>query len=235
MKRREFITLAGGAAAVWPLPVNAQQPNRMRRIGVFMGFDQTDLRTAHAAAFRAGLQDLGWIDGSNVIIDTRWAPNIASASAIAAEILALSPDVLFASPHYPAAALYGQTRSVPVVAAIAGDPVRAGFVQSYARPGGNVTVFRLFEETINAKYPQLLKDIAPHVTRAAVIHGANTSWRDDFATIKSAAASFKLEAVEILVRNASDIEREITDLMRSPSETYDHYRVHRGRALRGTR
>jgi putative ABC transport system substrate-binding protein len=216
MRRRDFVK-AIGAAAAWPFVARAQQSNRMRRIGLLMGFDQGDLRSAQAAAFREGLQNLGWIDGQNIVIDTRWVPNIADAPAIAAELLALSPEVVFASPHYAAAALYQLTRTIPIVATISGDPVRAGFVQNYARPGGNITVFQLFEATINAKYPQLLRDIAPHVNRAAVVHGENTSWRQDFATIKTAASSVKLDVVEIIVRDAVDIEQKIGDFARTPN------------------
>jgi len=138
-------------------------------------------------------------------------------STAAAELVALSPDVIFACPHTPVASLHQQTRTIPIVAAMSGDPVSAGFVQSYARPGGNVTVFLIFETTINTKYPQLLKDIAPHVTRAAVVHAENTAWRNDFAAIRSAAQSFNVEPVEIVVRDAADIERQIDEFSRAPN------------------
>jgi ABC-type uncharacterized transport system substrate-binding protein len=216
MNRREFITLLGGAAAAWPLAARAQQPERTRRIGVLMGFAQSDPQwNAYVAAFRAALQELGWSDGRNVLIDTRWTNADPDPSAAAAELVALSPDAIFACPHTPTAALHRQTRTIPIVAAISGDPVSAGFVQSHARPGGNVTVFLIFETAINTKYPQLLKDIAPHVTRAAVVHAENTSWREDFATVKTAAQSFKMEAVEIIVRDAADIERKLAEFSRA--------------------
>jgi putative ABC transport system substrate-binding protein len=135
-RRREFITFLGGAAATWPLAARAQQP--ARRIGVLMGFAQSDPQwNAYVAAFRAALQELGWTDGRNVLIDTRWTNADPDPSAAAAELVALSPDAIFACPHTPAAALHRQTRTIPIVAAISGDPVSAGFVQSHARPGGN--------------------------------------------------------------------------------------------------
>jgi len=218
IKRRAFITLLGGAAAAWPLAARAQQPERTRRIAVLMGFARSDPQwNALVAAFRAALQELGWIDGRNVLIDTRWTNADPDPSAAAAELVALSPDAIFACPHTPAAALHRQTRTIPIVAAISGDPVSAGFVQSYARPGGNVTVFQIFETTINTKYPQLLKDIAPHVMRAAVVHSENTSWREDFATVKTAAQTFKMETVEIIVRDATDIERNMVEFSRTPN------------------
>jgi putative ABC transport system substrate-binding protein len=218
MQRREFITLLGGATAGWPLAVRAQQPERMRRIGVLMGFAESDPQwRARLAAFQAALRELGWTEGRNVVITSRWTGANPDPSALAAELIAQSPDVIFACPHTPAAAMHRQTHTIPIVAVISGDPVSAGFVQSHARPGGNVTAFLLFEPTINTKYMQLLKDIAPHVTRAAVLHSENTAWRGDFAAIKTVAPSFEVEPVEILVRHASDIEREISDFARIPN------------------
>jgi putative tryptophan/tyrosine transport system substrate-binding protein len=218
VKRREFITLLGGAAAAWPLAARAQQGERIRSIGVLMGFARSDPQwNAHVAALRAALHELGWTDGRNVRIETRWTDADPNPSTAAAELVALSPDVIFACPHTPVASLHQQTRTIPIVAAMSGDPVSAGFVQSYARPGGNVTVFLIFETTINTKYPQLLKNIAPHVTRAAVVHAENTAWRYDFAAIRSAAQSFNLEPVEILVRDAADIERQIDEFSPAPN------------------
>ena len=218
MQRREFITLIGGAAAAWPLAAHAQQPERMRRIGVLMGFVESDPQwRAWLATFQAALRELGWTDGRNVVIGSRWTGANPDPSALAAELVAQSPDVILACPHTAAAAVHQQTRTIPIVAVISGDPVRAGFVQSHARPGGNVTAFLLFETTINTKYVQLLKDVAPHVTRAAVLHGENTAWRGDFAIIKTVAPSLEVEPVEILVHRASDIEREISDFARIPN------------------
>ena len=210
MRRREFITLVGGAAAAWPLAARAQQG--VRRIGVLMGFARNDPQwNATLAAFLTTLQELGWTNGRNVLIDTRWINPDTDPSADVAALIALSPDVIFACPHSAAVALHRQTRTIPIVGATSGDPVSAGLVQSYARPGGNVTVFQIFETTINAKYPQLLKDVAPQVVRVAVVHGGNTSWRKDFATVNTAAQSLTIEAVEIIVRDAADIQRKITE------------------------
>jgi len=172
LRRREFIALLGSGVAGWPIAARAQRPDR----GVLMGFAESDPQwNARLAAFRAALQELGWTDGRNVLIDTRWTNADPDPSAAAAELVALSPDAIFARPHTAAAALHRQTRTIPIVAVMSGDPVSAGFVQSYARPGCNVTGFLMFETTINTKYPQLLKDIAPHVTRAAVVHAENTA------------------------------------------------------------
>jgi ABC-type uncharacterized transport system substrate-binding protein len=210
MKRREFIALAGGAVATWPLASRAQQG--VRRIGVLMGFARSDPQwNATLAAFLTTLQELGWTNGQNVLIDTRWINPDTDPSADVAALIALSPDVIFACPHSAAVALRRQTRTIPIVGATSGDPVSAGLVQSYARPGGNVTVFQIFETTINMKYPQLLKDVAPQVVRVAVVHGGNTSWRKDFATVNTAAQSLTIEAVEIIVRDAAEIQRKITE------------------------
>ncbi len=177
-----------------------------------MGFARNDPQwNATLAAFLTTLQELGWTNGRNVLIDTRWINPDTDPSADVAALIALSPDVIFACPHSAAVALHRQTRTIPIVGATSGDPVSAGLVQSYARPGGNVTVFQIFETTINAKYPQLLKDVAPQVVRVAVVHGGNTSWRKDFATVNTAAQSLTIEAVEIIVRDAADIQRKITE------------------------
>jgi len=216
MRRREFIALVGSSVAGWPLAARAQRPDRVRRIGALMGFAESDPQwNARLAAFRAALQELGWTDGRSVLINTQWTNADPDPSAAAAELVALSPDAIFACPHTAAAALHRQTRTIPIVAVMSGDPVSAGFVQSYARPGGNVTGFLMFETTINTKYPQLLKDIAPHVTRAAVVHAENTAWREDFVAVKMAAQSFKVEAVEIIVRDAADIERKLAEFSRT--------------------
>jgi putative ABC transport system substrate-binding protein len=188
----------------------------MKRVGVLMGFAESDPKWhSHFAAFQTALRELGWADGRNMVIALRWTAADLDPSTYAAELIAQSPDVILACPQTATAAIHKQTRTIPIVAVISGDPVRAGFVQSYARPGGNVTAFLLFETTINTKYLQLLKDIAPQVTRAAVLHGDNTAWRGDFATIKGAASSFEVEPIEISVRQASDIEPAISNFART--------------------
>ncbi len=174
MKRREFITLVGGAAAVWPLAARAQQPDRMRRIGVLMVTAADDLEgKARLAAFLQGLQQLGWTDGRNVRIDTRWATaNAAEIRRHAAELAALAPDVILAHAATTVGPLLQATRTVPIVFPGFVDPVGAGVVESLARPGGNATGFMNFEYSLSGKWLELLKEIAPGVTRAAVLRDA---------------------------------------------------------------
>ena len=171
MRRRDFITILGGAAAAWPLAAYAQQPDRMRRIGVLMdqALDDPD-SSPRTAAFLGGLQQLGWTDGRNVRIDTRWsAGNADLQRRYAAELVALAPDVILATASPTVAALQAATRTVPIVFAHAADSVGAGFVDSLARPGGNTTGFILFEYGISPKWLELLKEFAPRVTRVAVL------------------------------------------------------------------
>jgi putative tryptophan/tyrosine transport system substrate-binding protein len=171
MKRREFITLLGGAAA-WPVAARAQQPNRMRHIGVLMAStaDDPDYQ-ARIAAFAQGLAQLGWVDGRNVRIDTRWATSKPDdIRRHAAELAALAPDVILAGTGTATVApLLQATRTVPIVFAVVIDPVGAGFVDSLARPGGNATGFTIFEYGMSGKWLELLKEIVPSVTRAAVL------------------------------------------------------------------
>ena len=171
MRRREFITLLGGAAAAWPLAARAQQGERMRRIGVLMSLAADDPEgQARIAAFLQALQQLGWTDGRNVRIDTRWAAGDADRiRRYAAELVALAPDVILASGASTVGPLLQATRTVPIVFAQVADPVGAGFVDSLARPGGNATGFITFEYGISGKWLELLKEIAPGVTRVAVL------------------------------------------------------------------
>ena len=171
MKRREFITLLGGAAAAWPLAARAQQAERMRRIGVLMNLAADDAEgQGRVEAFLQGLQELGWTDGRNVRIDYRWAAGDTDRfRRYAEELLALAPDVILASASATVGALQQATRTVPIVFANVGDPVGAGFVDSLARPGGNATGFTYFEFGFGAKWLELLKEIAPRVTRVAVL------------------------------------------------------------------
>src|SRR6516165_4604349 len=172
MKRREFITLLGGAAAAWPLAARAQQGERMRHIGVLMASAADDSESqARMAAFLQGLAQLGWTDGRNVRIDTRWATtNADDLRRHAAELAALAPDVLVAATGTATTApLLEATRTLPIVFVVVIDPVGAGFVASLARPGGNATGFTIYEYGISGKWLELLKEIAPGVTRAAVL------------------------------------------------------------------
>ena len=171
MRRREFITLLGGAAAAWPLAARAQQPERMRRIGVLMSAGAADAVTqVRYAAFLQGLQQSGWEVGRNVRIETRWAPGSAdNTRQFAAELVALSPDVILAAGSVSTGPLLQVTRSVPIVFVHTPDPVGAGFVNSMSRPGGNATGFINFEYGMGAKWLELLKQIVPSVTRAAIV------------------------------------------------------------------
>jgi putative ABC transport system substrate-binding protein len=174
MKRREFITMLGGAAAAWPLAARAQQPEKMRRIGVLMNTATDDPEgKARNAAFERRLQELGWTDGRNVRIDYRWgAGDVDRIRRYAAELVSLSPDVILTVGSATAGPLLQATRTVPIVFVQAPDPVGAGFVDSLARPGGNVTGFTLFEYGMSGKWLELLKEIAPGVTRVAVLRDA---------------------------------------------------------------
>jgi len=212
VKRREFITLLGGAAAAWPLVARAQQ-ERVRRIGVLMPSAADDPAfQARMTAFVQGLAQLGWIDGRNVRIDTRWG--VADTDRIrkyAAELLALAPDVIMANSSAALAALLQATRTVPIVFTAVGDPVGAGYVDSLARPGGNATGFTVFEYSIAAKWLELLKEIAPRVTRAAVLRdSAIAAGPAQFGVIQAAAPSLGVELRVVDVRDTGEIERAIT-------------------------
>jgi len=219
MRRREFITLIGGAAAS-PLAARAQQPERVRRIGVLVPGLAADLEYQNRiAAFQQGLQGLGWIDGRNARIDYRWGGGDADRIRnYAAELVALAPDVIFAVASSAMGALQQVTRTVPIVFATVADPVGAGYVDSLARPGGNVTGFLLFEYGIAGKWLELLKQTVPAVTRAAVIRDPNTSpGIGQWAVIQAMAPSLGVELSLINIRDAAGIERDITAFARSPN------------------
>jgi putative ABC transport system substrate-binding protein len=220
MRRREFITLLSGAAAIWPLAVRAQQAERMRRIGVLLAAtaDDTEFQ-AWVGAFVQELQKLGWSIGQNVRIDTRWATaNAGEIRRHATELAALAPDVILAHGASCVGPLLQATRSVPIVFPIAGDPVGAGFVDSLARPGGNATGFMSTEFSVGGKWLELLKQTAPGVTRAAVLRdttqGSGTSL---FAAIQAVAPSLRMEVNPVNMRDAGEIERAVTSFARSPS------------------
>jgi putative ABC transport system substrate-binding protein len=219
MKRREFITLLGSAAATWPMVARAQQPDRMRRIGVLTAGSAADDPDgqARSAAFLQGLQQLGWTDGRNIRIDYRQGAGDAdNMRKYATELVALAPDVILASGTATMAPLLQATRTVPIVFAQVTDPVGAGFVDSLARPGGNVTGFVLFEYAISGKWLELLKEIAPHVSRAGVIRDpALTSGTGQFAAIQSVAPSLGVEISPVNVRDAAEIERGVAAFARS--------------------
>jgi ABC-type uncharacterized transport system substrate-binding protein len=214
--RRDFISLLGGAAA-WPLAALAQQSERVRRIGVLMGQAANDPEgQARIAAFLQGLQELGWSVGRNVRIDIRWsAGNADDTRKYAAELVALAPDIILASTTPSAGALLQATRTVPIVFTVVADPVGAGFVDSLARPGGNATGFITFEYGLAAKWLELLKEIAPGTTRAAVLRDPTiTAGIGQFAAIQTAAPSLGMEIVPVNVRDASEIERAVAAFAR---------------------
>jgi putative ABC transport system substrate-binding protein len=217
VKRREFITLLCGAAA-WPLAARAQQRERMRRIGVLMSLAADDPEgQARLTAFVQGLQELGWTDGRNVQIDYRWpAGDAERIRRYAAELAALAPDIILAGGGAVVPSLLQATRTIPIVFTQTPDPVGAGFVESLARPGGNVTGFTVFEYGIGAKWLELLKEIAPHVTRAAVIRDPTiASGIGQWGAIQTAAPSFGVELRPVDVRDASEIERAVAAFARS--------------------
>jgi putative ABC transport system substrate-binding protein len=219
MNRRDFITLLGGAA-VWPLAAHAQQAGRMRRIGVQvpLAADDALAQTRHAA-FLQELQQLGWTVGRNVQIDIRWGASDPDRSRrAAAELVALAPDVILATGSATVGPLLQITRDVPIVFVIVPDPVGAGFVNSLSRPGGNVTGFMQFEYSLSAKWLELLKQIAPGVTRAAVLRDAAlTSGTGQFAVIQSVASSVGVEVSPVNVHDAGEIERAVAAFARSPN------------------
>jgi putative ABC transport system substrate-binding protein len=220
MKRRDFITLLGGAAAAWPLAARAQPPDRVRRIGVLMNVAANDpVGQARIAAFLRGLVQLGWTDGRNVRIDTRWAAGDADDTRrYAAELIALAPDVVLAAGSAIAGPLLQTTRTVPIVFVHTPDPVGAGFVESLARPGGNATGFALFEYGMSGKWLELLKEIAPGVTRVAVLRDpAISAGAGQLGAIQSVAPSFGVELSPIGVRDAGEIERAVAAFAHSSS------------------
>jgi len=220
MRRREFITLLGGTAATWPLVARAQSQERVRRIAMLiaLGADNADAQ-AYRAAFLQALQQLGWTEGHNVRIEIRWGGG--SASAIrkqAADLVALAPDVIFTHGTVTMTPLLEMTRTVPIVFVGVIDPVGAGFVDSLVRPGGNATGFTGFEYSLSGKWLELLKQVAPGVTRAAVLRDpAITAGTGQFAVIQSVAPSVGVDVSPISVHDAGEIERAITAFARSPN------------------
>jgi ABC-type uncharacterized transport system substrate-binding protein len=216
VNRRALISLLGVAAAAWPLAARAQQPERMRRIGVLMNRVADDSEAqARLKALVQGLQQLGWVEGRNVRMDVRWTAGIADRlHRYAAELVALMPDVILADGAVGVSALQGATRSVPIIFAAVPDPVGAGFVKSLARPGGNTTGFTAFEYAIAAKWLELLKEIAPSVTRAAVLRDPTiASGIGQFAAIQ-AVGPIGMELSVVDFRDADAIEREVAEFAR---------------------
>ena len=217
MRRREFITLLGGAAAAWPISTRAQQSERLRRVGILMSVAANDPEgQARIVVFLQGLQQLGLIDGRNVRIETRWTSGTAEdARKYAAELVALAPDVILGAGSFTVGPLLQATRSIPIVFVHVPDPVAAGFVDSLARPGGNATGFTQFEYSTSGKWLELLKEIMPSVTRAAVIRDpAITAGIGQFSAIQAMARSHGVEVSPVNVRDVSEIERVISAFAR---------------------
>jgi ABC-type uncharacterized transport system substrate-binding protein len=221
MRRREFITLLGGAVATWPLAARAQQTDRVRRIGVLMAVPENDHEyQAFLAAFREGLQKLGWAEGRNIRIDTRWAALDAEAmQRFAKELVALQPDLIVSQSTPTTASLLQQTRTIPIIFALVIDPIGSGFVASLPRPGGNVTGFIAMEGSLAGKWLELLKEIAPRVTRVAFLFNPATApYAEYFLNpFKAAAASFAVEGIATPVRDSSELESVVAAQAREPN------------------
>ena len=218
VKRREFISLLGGAAA-WPLAAQAQQQERMRRLGVLMGYTENDPESqARIATFRQALSESGWSDSSNLRIDYRWASaDVGRIKQFAKELVALKPDVVLANTTPVTAALQRETADIPIVFVIVSDPVGAGFVANLARPGGNITGFINFEDSMGGKWLELLKQIAPAVKRAGIMFNPDTAPGGGKYFLKSfeaAGAALGVKTAITSVRSPSEIEKVMGDLAR---------------------
>jgi putative tryptophan/tyrosine transport system substrate-binding protein len=217
MRRREFITLVGGAASAWPLATRAQQTGTMRRVGVLLGWreDIPQIR-ALLAAFVQGLAELGWVDGRNLQIDVRWTnANVDRARAFAKELVDLQPDVILAGTTPVTAALAKETRTIPVVFVVVSDPVGAGFVGSLSRPGGNVTGFINEEGAMGGKWLALLREVAPHFTRAAIMFNPETAPGGGtyfLGSFEAAAKAMMVEPITARVHSDAEIESAIAAL-----------------------
>ncbi|MFZ0109803.1 MAG: ABC transporter substrate-binding protein [Pseudolabrys sp.] len=220
MKRREFITLLGSAAA-WPLTAHAQQRERIRRVGVLVGLAENDPEIkARLVGFRQGFEKFGWSEGSNVRIDYRFAPAGAQVQSLARELVALQPDVILAQSTPATIAVQAESRTIPIVFAGLADPIGLGLVASLPRPGGNLTGLLLYEEGITGKWLAMLKEIAPNLTRAALVANPKTTSFDYF--LRSAEALAPSLAIEIApkpVENSADIQRAIDSFASEPNGT----------------
>jgi len=221
VKRRQFITLLGGAAAAWPLAAHSEQAERARRIGVLMPFAESDPQgQARDAAFREGLQKLGWRDGRNLRIDYRWAKaDTETMQRFAGELVALRPDLILAGNTSTTAATLQQTRTIPIIFASVVDPVGSRFAASLSRPGGNVTGFTNNEAAMAGKWLELLQEIAPRVTRARFLFSPATAPFAEYylKPFSAAAASFGIEGITAPVHDTSELESAIAAQAREPN------------------
>jgi ABC-type uncharacterized transport system substrate-binding protein len=217
--RREFITLLGGAAAAWPSAARAQRPERMRRIGVLTGSAESDPEAApRVAAFERGLAELGWISGRNIVIDYRWAAGEpALMQALAKELVELQPDVLVGSTTPVVAALGRETTTIPIVFLIVSDPIGSRFIESLPRPGGNMTGFINIESSLGGKWLELLKELAPRISRVAVMFNPETAPHAEYyvSPFEVAAPSLAVKPSTMPVRSVTDIEQAISSLGRA--------------------
>src|SRR5262249_2626174 len=224
MRRRELITLLGGAAAAWPLAARAQRGERMRQIGMLMAHSESDPEfEAYVAAFPHGLQKVGWREGRNIRIESRWGAldDAEVRQRSAKELVALQPDLILTQNTPTTASMLQQTHTIPIVFVTVADPVSSGFIGSLARPGGNATGFTLMEPTIAGKWPELLKEIAPRVNRAAFLFNpATTPYREIYVNpLKAAAASLGLEAIAAPVHDGSELESVVSAQARRPNSS----------------
>ena len=221
LRRRQFIALLGGAAAAWPLVVRAQQASEIRRLGVLMGYAESDPEAnGFFAGFTERLAELGWLDGRNLRMDVRWAPgSVDRMRTFAKELVELRPDVILANSTPITAALQRETRTIPIVFAVASDPVGSGFVASLPRPGGNITGFSIAEPSLPGKWLELLSEVAPNLQRAAMMFNPDTaSYVSSYylPAFEAATQSRKVAPITARVRNDAEIETVITSLGREP-------------------
>ena len=222
MRRREFITLIGVAAAAWPLAAAAQQSARMRRIGILMAYAESDtVYQGYVIAFQEELQKLGWEQGRNIRFNYGWAgPDLESINRFAKELVALQPDLILSSSTPTTASLLQQTQTIPIIFANIIDPVASGFVAGLSRPGGNATGYVILEPSMASKWPELLKEIAPRVNRIAIVYNpaTTTPFAEAFLEpFKAAAASFGVDAVVAPVKNISELESVVAAQASEPN------------------
>jgi putative ABC transport system substrate-binding protein len=220
MRRRDFIKIIVGSGAAWPLAARGQQPERMQRVGVLMNLAVDDpVGQARIAAFRQELQTRGWEEGRNVHIDYRWTGGaLDRGRGYAIELLSLKPNVILAGNSLTLEAVRNETSTTPIVFLQIVDPVASGYVASLAHPGGNVTGFTNFERPIIGKWIELLKQIAPRVTRVAAMYDPdNPSWRANFPEIKATALQLAMDPISAAIRNAADIEQAVDALAQQPN------------------
>lgn len=220
MRRRDLITLLGGVAAAWPPAARAQQTGPLRRIGILMGGTERDSQSGVGLeAFRGGLKELGWTDGHNIRIDIRWGEgNVERMKVLAKELVGLQPDLLVGHTTQPVAALQRETKTIPIVFLIVSDPVGSGFVASLPRPGGNITGFINIESSLGGKWIEVLKEVVPNVSRAALMFNPDTATYSKYylEPFEAAAQFRKVEPSSAPVRTAADIERVIASLAGQP-------------------